>query len=51
MKCWVDWRKPLQKVCTHCAPWLVGMDKGAPIIAMAASHHRLANIIPFPKAT
>jgi Fic family protein len=29
---------------------LAGMGKGAQIIAMVASHHRLANIIPFPKA-
>jgi hypothetical protein len=32
-------------------PWLAEMGKVAQIIAMAASHHRLANIIPFPKAT
>jgi fido (protein-threonine AMPylation protein) len=28
---------------------LAGMGKGAQIIAMAASHHRLANIHPFPE--
>jgi hypothetical protein len=32
------------------ATWLAGMGKGAQIIAMTASHHRLPNFIPFPKA-
>jgi Fic family protein len=28
---------------------LAGMGKGAQVIAMAASHHRLATIHPFPE--
>jgi hypothetical protein len=31
------------------ATWLAGMGKGAQIIAVAALHHRPANIHPFPE--